>query len=571
MPTLLFAVLAGCAAPLSDSSSSLSLDDSFTKAATENEVPRDLLVALSYSLTRFDERGGEPSIDGRFGVMDLIGGDTEGPSLDRAADRLGVEPTALMRDSTLNIEGAAVELRAEGDAWERETGLELETIGDWIEIVGWYSGSDDGGARLSFARQVYGVVENGLEAEAPDGELLLVQPHELDIPQLELAFRGSGLSDYPGTANFVAAHSSNYTNMSRTSYDIDSIVVHTAQGSYSGTYNWFANSASNVSAHYVVRSSDGEVTQMVWEEDKGWHAGHSSTNSTSVGIELEGYIDAPSTWYTDAMYNSLAALISDIADRQNIPLDRSHIIGHNEVPGCSYSGGGGAGCHTDPGTGFDWDKLMSLVTGTPGGGSGGGSGGGTTAPGSGPADLIGFVREGSIYDSTAGVAGATVSLSDGSVTLADADGLYRFEGLATGTYDLTVSATGYDTFADYTELASGTNWGSVAVTSSGSSSPPGGSTSGEPSVPWSADPTGWETVYGESVTMSWDGDGDRYEVMIYWYDGSDWNHYYSYSTSSESKTFWPAVNNTSYAWSVRGINSSGTGEYMDLQYFQFQR
>jgi hypothetical protein len=102
-------------------------------------------------------------------------------------------------------------------------------------------------------------------------------------------------------------------------------------------------------------------------------------NLHSIGIEHEGYLSDPDRWYTDAMYRSSAALTRDICDRYGIPKDRSHIIGHYEVPGCSTGHGGGSGCHTDPGSGWDWDYYISLVNG-----EGAGSptlGGGETADG----------------------------------------------------------------------------------------------------------------------------------------------------------------------------------------------
>ena len=106
-----------------------------------------------------------------------------------------------------------------------------------------------------------------------------------------------------------------------------------------------------VSAHYVVRSSDGQITQMVAEKDVAWHA--RSANSTSVGIEHEGFIDNPS-WFTDAMYRASAALTKNIADRRGIPKDRNHIKGHSEIPGND---------HTDPGPNWNWTYYMQLVNG----------------------------------------------------------------------------------------------------------------------------------------------------------------------------------------------------------------
>src|SRR3546814_18654033 len=62
---------------------------------------------------------------------------------------------------------------------------------------------------------------------------------------------------------------------------------------------------SQVSAHYLIRSSDGQVTQMVREYNKAWHV--RSHNPHSIGIEHEGYISNPD-WYTSAMYNTSAAI-----------------------------------------------------------------------------------------------------------------------------------------------------------------------------------------------------------------------------------------------------------------------
>ena len=128
-----------------------------------------------------------------------------------------------------------------------------------------------------------------------------------------------------------------------------------SQGSYAGTISWFQNAAAQVSAHYVVRSSDGQITQMVREKDRAFHAG--DYNRRSVGIEHEGFVNDAS-WFTDAMYRSSAALTRNIADRYGIPKDRTHIVGHSQVPGTD---------HTDPGGNWNWNTYMQYVTGGGGG------------------------------------------------------------------------------------------------------------------------------------------------------------------------------------------------------------
>lgn len=286
------------------------IDPAFSEAARQSDVPRDLLVAIAYSQSRLDDRGGELAEDGSAGVMGLPESPLQdGPSLSHAAELIGQSPADVALDSRLNILAAAAELRFHGDQWEEETGLELNDVADWAEIVGWYAGGEDAGMQRSYTREVISWIESGLVAETPNGEVIAIEPREIDAPWLNFKPVAGAGGDYSGNANFVKAHSSNYTNQSRGASDIDMIVVHTAQGSYSGTAYWFADSRANASAHYVIRSSDGEVTQMVYEEDKAWHGGHGTTNSRSVGIELEGYIEKPSTYYTDAMYSSLATQI----------------------------------------------------------------------------------------------------------------------------------------------------------------------------------------------------------------------------------------------------------------------
>ncbi|MCB9795717.1 MAG: N-acetylmuramoyl-L-alanine amidase [Alphaproteobacteria bacterium] len=551
------------------------LAEAFQEASKQYDVPRDLLVSLSFSLTRLDGRDGAANKESGYGVMNLVEGN-EGPDLLLAADLLNVEPDLLRKDERLNILGAAALLRYYADLREAGTGEPLEFIGDWYPVVAEYSGSQEPTLRASYARQVYRFIEGGLDAETPDGGRLTIESREVWLDDDD-SMLFSTASDYSGAAQFSGAHSSNYSNYSRGAGDIDRIVIHTVQGSYSGCISWFGNSSANASAHYVVRSSDGEVTQMVREEDVAWHAGNWDTNARSVGIEHEGYISQPGTWYTEAMYRESARLTRDIADRNGIPLDRSHIIGHYEVPGCSSGSGGGASCHTDPGSGWDWDYFMDLVRGTSSGGSGGG---GATQPTAATGDLVGYVREGDVYDSGAGISGATVSLSTGEVTTTDGSGLYRFEDVVADHLQVTAEASGYASLTDTkTVQADMTNWKSIALTpvsAGGGSSGGGGSSSGGggamPDAPVNITPWNYQTINTSSVTMAWDGRGgvaDYYEVEIFYWTGDEWAYYYTYEPREESKQFWPQVSDTYYAFGVRGHNGYGSSDWSDWGSFTF--
>lgn len=167
------------------------------------------------------------------------------------------------------------------------------------------------------------------------------------------------------SVDWVPADSSNYTAANRGAAEIDSIVIHVAQGSAEGTVNWFANPDADVSAHYTIRD-DGYKYQSLSDINIGWHAGNWDYNTESIGIEHGGYV---SSGFTDAQYQSSAELVSWLCDQYNVPKSRvsgvatcgggtSGIMGHHQVPdpsSCGYND------HTDPGSYWDWDYYMSLI------------------------------------------------------------------------------------------------------------------------------------------------------------------------------------------------------------------
>lgn len=181
-------------------------------------------------------------------------------------------------------------------------------------------------------------------------------------------FNGNTLlsADYP-PAIWNPAATCNYS--SRNGTPISAVTIHTIQGSYAGAISWFQNCSASVSAHYVIRSSDGQVTQMVLEADKAWHVG--SENPYTIGFEHEGYINDAS-WYTDAMYESSADIAKDIV---NSGYGINPLRTYNG-PGCT---GGSTTCqlggcikikghqhyanqsHTDPGINWDWVKYYNLI------------------------------------------------------------------------------------------------------------------------------------------------------------------------------------------------------------------
>ncbi|MEU7991596.1 N-acetylmuramoyl-L-alanine amidase, partial [Streptosporangium canum] len=329
--------------------------DAFAGSAATYEVPRDLLVALAYAETHLDNHHGAPSASGGYGVMHLVSNPTT-HTLEQAAELTAAPVETLKTDDAANIAGGAALLRAHADRLGLDATARKDP-GKWYTAVARYGNATSPEVARLYADTVYDLLAHGVNTAAPSGTVTVApqavtpdrgayaQTPDLNAPRLAAAV------DYPA-AKWVAASSSNYTVSNRpTSNAIDRIVIHVTQGSYAGTISWFQNPAAQVSAHYVVRSSDGDVTQMVREKDRAWHA--RDWNSRSVGIEHEGYVNDAS-WFTDAMYRSSAALTRNVADRYGIPKDRTHIVGHVEVPGND---------HTDPGPNWDWTRYMQYVNG----------------------------------------------------------------------------------------------------------------------------------------------------------------------------------------------------------------
>ena len=163
--------------------------------------------------------------------------------------------------------------------------------------------------------------------------------------------------------------------------EVSAVVIHYTEGSYAGCISWFKNCDAEVSAHYVIRSADGQVTQMVRERDKAWHA--RTANGYTIGIEHEAYGNIWS-FFTEEMYQSSADLVRSICSRYDtINGQRTHdrdTLDNGICVNCGlYNLGGEGACvqikghqhypdqtHTDPGPYWNWNYYYKLINeGTP--------------------------------------------------------------------------------------------------------------------------------------------------------------------------------------------------------------
>ena len=403
---VLLAMVAGCGAPFEESAKPevmTPFDAEYRAASEELGVPFELLRGMGAAQSAHHRIDASRSESGQAGVMGL-----QPDAIAEASRLLGLPEETIANDDLANVRAAAAlvaDRRLRGETWN---GAALAAAG----ITG-----EDLRARwlLKYAKHLKSA-----------GELV---PNDLVG-----AVGSAAAGEYPD-AVWVPAYSGNYANGSRGLDDVTHVVIHDIEGSYEGAISWFQNPSSNVSAHYVI-ANEGDITQMVLEEDIGWHCGN--WNSQTIGIEHEGYASDPNS-YPETMYVSSAALTRYLTDKYSIPRTRDYIVGHVEVPGAT---------HTDPGPYWEWDHYMDLVGGAV------------------EATLVGYVREDDIFDGP-GIPGATVALSNGRTATTDADGYYEIGELVPATYTVTASADGYETVvSDKAIEASGTWWKSVALTAS---------------------------------------------------------------------------------------------------------
>jgi N-acetylmuramoyl-L-alanine amidase len=349
------AVLLGTTSSRIQAKTGSSLEAEFESAATEYGVPQELLLAMGYVNTTWempppqanDYVKGDIEGTGTYGIMQL----EQNPwrdTLGRASELTGLSEEELRSDRAANIRGGAAVL---GDIQGPDKPADLN---GWQDAV-----SEYGGIEL-YAVEVYETLRNGASATISTGEHVELAPQDVEVPTLLSA---QGKADYrradwrPAFWNHrrKCRNSINFCQKHRGVRDIDLIIIHVAQASYSGTVRTFKR-RSGVSAHYVV-GTRGQVAQCVRNADVAYHAGWWAYNKRSIGIEHAGFIKGK---FSDRQYRGSARLAAYLTKRFNIPVDRQHIIGHNQVPGCPGPGGG-VDCHTDPGKHWKWNKYLDLI------------------------------------------------------------------------------------------------------------------------------------------------------------------------------------------------------------------
>jgi N-acetyl-anhydromuramyl-L-alanine amidase AmpD len=398
------------AAPSQAGDSSAGLQRAFAAAAAEYHVPQSVLLGVSYLQSRWDTHAGAPSVTGGYGPMHLTDArtalasaphhsegtedargdsartpllpDTEVPrtsqlpprleTLPKAAELTGLSAADLRTDPAANVAGGAALLAAA----QKELGEPLsQDPADWYGAVARFSGADDSATAAAYANDVFDVLRSGEERTTDAGQrVALAARPELAPDTAQLARTGlrklnARNTECPKTvscewipAPYEEFGDNDYGNHDLgdrpASQSIKYIVIHDTEGAWEGVLN-LVQDPTYVSWNYTLRSTDGHIAQHVKAKDVAWHAGNWYVNAKSIGLEHEGFLANPDAWYTEAMYRSSARLVKYLSAKYGIPLDRQHILGHDNVPGPTTSTV--AGMHTDPGPYWDWRHYFELL------------------------------------------------------------------------------------------------------------------------------------------------------------------------------------------------------------------
>jgi hypothetical protein len=166
-------------------------------------------------------------------------------------------------------------------------------------------------------------------------------------------------ADYPLVSKYIQATTVHPANRP-VDIPIDSIMIHDTEGSWQASVDVFTAPGGVSAATYIVSSqvSDPAVTQFAHDKDWVQSVNNWWFNETSIGVEHVGFAVAPQGYFTEELYKRSASLVGWDAWKYHIPVDRAHILGHDNIPNSIDNP---HVQHWDPGPSWDWPYYMALV------------------------------------------------------------------------------------------------------------------------------------------------------------------------------------------------------------------
>jgi len=143
----------------------------FARASARSGVPVMVLLALSYVQSSWNGHPGVRSVDGGYGLMDLVR-TTDRDTLGAAAHLLRVSPALLTRDDALNVLGGALLLASTARGLSPAHALP-PALTAWSAAIVLFTGMRTRLAAGIMLRDVYGTLARGVVVRGPHRTLAL--------------------------------------------------------------------------------------------------------------------------------------------------------------------------------------------------------------------------------------------------------------------------------------------------------------------------------------------------------------------------------------------------------------
>ena len=316
------------------------LNNYFNQAALEFKVPVEILKAVGQVQSNWVQIS--TSVYGSWGVMGLIDNEFNN-QIGVAARLLNVDSNKIKNDSKTNIRAAAALLNFYQGKNPKTT------LDNWFLATRELTGLNDEEMKTSLAMRFFKVIKDGSKTVTLWKEIIDINGNNMDLPVVPanlnrtVAPISQGIAsnvDYAGALPRIT--SCNFGN-GRNGYGIDYYFVHyMSEGTYEGAISYFnqCRPSAPTSAHYCIRNSDGQISQVVRESDRSYSqgvVGSPQWNGAGVSTEHEVLATNLAMWDSQPMLNAAAALAIDVCNRNNVPKIRRSsngvrgIYGHNDV------------------------------------------------------------------------------------------------------------------------------------------------------------------------------------------------------------------------------------------------
>lgn len=309
------------------------LDD----AAAEFRVPAIILKAAAQVQSNWAQTGA--SFYGSYGMMGLIeSGNIKQITLAASLTNLKVDD--IKNEAKANIRAAAALL-----AYYQKGKPASANLADWFEATRDLTGLSDEEMKTSLATSFYNVIKNGSKTVSLWREIIQIDAQPITIPEYKTApvkknNNGNNVAntntDYPTAVDRIST--CNYAT-GRNGYNIDYYFVHyIATGTYAGAISWFRDctrTSQLSSANYVIRNSDGEISQVVRESDRAYAQGVTQYNGGGISTEHEVLTTNLAMWDSEPMLVAAANLAINVCNRNNIPRVRRAVNGDRGIYGHS--------------------------------------------------------------------------------------------------------------------------------------------------------------------------------------------------------------------------------------------